>query len=967
VPWLIVCVSILASLNSSHLLANESFTVNFGESAKAEKIGDLRPRVLALDKKPIPDVSVKYVMKRYRKLFETAQSPEVRIEALNRLNNLSASYGVSEKGLTVDPYVHADVVLDTYQKIVDSGDTYQRMDELLYQTAKATAFTGDILESIKRLELLVGLYPNSKLADEALLRLAEGYFDLADFNRARDYYAKLLKKSKAPRMRAYSNYKLAWAEYRLADNNDALQRLSNFFDAFPGIYSSLLTTDLTVIPFRTSSHRGFDIDLDKNILSDGMRLLALLNEQGDWMRNISETAIALGGPEREPIVLRALVDHYASKKRYFDAASLIAQYTDNATTDQELFFYNLKGIELYQQADRKIEAWKAKAALVQRFGIRSDFWKTAQARVKAEIRPSLIDVTEELAHLNFVRMQERKTRDQRMLRSAKQAASYYLQLSALEQMKNGASEQSHEATYLAAQALQRGGQASKASDLYERLAYNDASLDFKSDAAYSALISSEQALRKTLGHDNAIKSTQWADKQFELASRFIRTFSQDKRAPEVALAVSNFYQNQQQFDAMITLLTGYDRFIEASTEQRLTAELTRASVLYNKALDADAYTVAERAYRNVLSIAESDPEYSLNTKRKSTINAALANSLYKQGKKSGKSKRALDAYLKVYEEFPSDPLAPDALFNAASVAGSIEDWAQAVRTHRLFQVTFPKHELQATGLTQLIYALEQEALYIDAAESLFAQAKQQKAIDAALSAESAYKAARYFSENSVKEKATEAYEWVLKEHPKRYDIGIEALAFMFETSEVDSTHEKAYAVRIAEYVEDNELDTSRALTLGAQASLFLGEQQKARFTDMSLSQPFAKSLRAKTKQLDQCTVAYKRVVAFGVETYTEAARFAMADIYQILAHDIMLSERPKGLNALEQEQYDILLEEQAIPIEDEAIALHELNIKASPNHELSGWVKASYDALQELNPGMYKRPVTGADYATFDF
>ncbi|WP_197473688.1 hypothetical protein, partial [Oleiphilus sp. HI0066] len=149
-PWLIVCVSILASLNSSYLLANESFTVNFGESAKAEKIGDLRPRVLALDKKPIPDVSVKYVMKRYRKLFETAQSPEVRIEALNRLNNLSASYGVSEKGLTVDPYVHADVVLDTYQKIVDSGDTYQRMDELLYQTAKATTFTGDILESIKR-------------------------------------------------------------------------------------------------------------------------------------------------------------------------------------------------------------------------------------------------------------------------------------------------------------------------------------------------------------------------------------------------------------------------------------------------------------------------------------------------------------------------------------------------------------------------------------------------------------------------------------------------------------------------------------------------------------------------------------------------------------------------------------------------------------------------------------------------
>ena len=152
----------------------KSFTVNFGAQQEAKTIGELRPRVLALEKKAVPDVSIQYVMKRYRKLFENAKSPEVKIEALDRINNLSASYGLVEKDLVIDPYVQAEVILDTYQSIVASGDEYHRMDELLYQTAKATSFTGDILESVKRLELLVALYPRSPLAEEALFRLEIG-------------------------------------------------------------------------------------------------------------------------------------------------------------------------------------------------------------------------------------------------------------------------------------------------------------------------------------------------------------------------------------------------------------------------------------------------------------------------------------------------------------------------------------------------------------------------------------------------------------------------------------------------------------------------------------------------------------------------------------------------------------------------------------------------------------------------
>ena len=57
--FLLACVP-AASLGEP----SKSFTVNFGAQQEAKTIGELRPRVLALEKKAVPDVSIQYVMKR---------------------------------------------------------------------------------------------------------------------------------------------------------------------------------------------------------------------------------------------------------------------------------------------------------------------------------------------------------------------------------------------------------------------------------------------------------------------------------------------------------------------------------------------------------------------------------------------------------------------------------------------------------------------------------------------------------------------------------------------------------------------------------------------------------------------------------------------------------------------------------------------------------------------------------------
>jgi Tfp pilus assembly protein PilF len=78
-----------------------------------------------------------------------------------------------------------------------------------------------------------------------------------------------------------------------------------------------------------------------------------------------------------------------------------------------------------------------------------------------------------------------------------------------------------------------------------------------------------------------------------------------------------------------------------------------------------------------------------------------------------------------------------------------------------------------------------------------------------------------------------------------------------------------------------------------------------------------------------------------------------------LSKDLYASERPPELTDEELEQYDILLEEQAFPFEEESIQLHETNASRAAEGTYDDWVKKSYSALAELLPGRYAKAEIG--------
>ena len=89
--------------------------------------------------------------------------------------------------------------------------------------------------------------------------------------------------------------------------------------------------------------------------------------------------------------------------------------------------------------------------------------------------------------------------------------------------------------------------------------------------------------------------------------------------------------------------------------------------------------------------------------------------------------------------------------------------------------------------------------------------------------------------------------------------------------------------------------------------------------------------------------------------FSTEASYQMAQIYRQLAQDLMDSQRPAGLDELALEQYEVLLEEQAFPFEDQAIALYENNSQRSWQGIFDQWVKKSFVALSSLLPGRYNK------------
>lgn len=212
---LFVTSVVLSAILAGNVLAQESFRVELGRDG--ETLGDMRPVFLKFESRPLPAISPEEVARRYQKLFEQSDEPEVRIDALNRLNNIRDRSGRDIGFSSEEQTVIYEGVLDSYENILARGSFSGRLDELLYQMAKAHAHTGQHEESIQRLRQLVGLYPRSALVPDARFRIAEAAYASGDYPAAETGYRQLVDGDLSEDLAPKARYMLGWSQFKQGD------------------------------------------------------------------------------------------------------------------------------------------------------------------------------------------------------------------------------------------------------------------------------------------------------------------------------------------------------------------------------------------------------------------------------------------------------------------------------------------------------------------------------------------------------------------------------------------------------------------------------------------------------------------------------------------------------------------------------------------------------------------------------
>jgi TolA-binding protein len=945
-----LCLGVLISLAEiSPAVANtEAFMIEM--KTEPLKIGDIKPAFIVYQDKPLPQVSINYVLKRYIKLFETAQSPIVKIDALNRINNLRAKYEVEAQKLAIDPVKQSKVVLESYQKILDSGEYYERMDELIYQTAKATSFTGDTAESIKRLKLLVGLYPRSPLVDESMFRMAEGYFELGDYDNAAAQYKRVLTFSSTDRYHLQTKYKLSWAEFRLDRLDEAGKQAISVMDSFPALENALNFSSL-------EPHQ-------QELIQDNLRLLSIVFSKQEDARTLEALQEMVGHKKYAYLMYDALYQTYLAQDRFQDAAKVAQAYTKTYPLQFHAYHMAQNAVKSYRAGKFDIQEWQAKENLVAQFGLKSDYWQGLNEAQQTEVRPILVEYLLELGHMYYVKMQSAYEQQQLLgkasgntatvqLKSpsyqayARQSAEYYLQLVETrgDNRLNGGS------LFLAAEALYKAGEYQRAITVYERAAYEQPGHADAINAGYAAILTYDNLASTYKPAMDAVTADMHKNARRDSVERFAKYFPGANQTPALLNALANDLFKEKDF------LKAESVSREVLSKSSASQDVLYASWLVNahSNFELAQYKQAETAYEKLIGFNR--------VKDLDVLKERLAAAIYKQAEKESVLAQSAELYLKVVDKVPNATIVPQALYDASSQLLQLNNWQQAIATLTVFQSRFPQHELYQDASDKLVFAYLENKEPISAAEKLVEIASVSKEQSKASNA--LYRAAELYMEHDFAMQALPLLERFINTYSHQYDLAIEAHnAHITYYAEHNQSGKKQNWQRklVAFEKSPGAPRTARSMSLAANAAFELTYEDIANFEAVTLSLPLKKSLEQKTKVLKQVVGKLESLSAYKDAVIMSAATYQIGSIYRTLARDILKSERPAGLSELELEQYNILLEEQAYPFEEQAMDIYRINIEKVAQGHYDKWIEQTYAVLAEMNPTEYKRDLKVTPY-----
>lgn len=906
-------------------------------------IGDLQRQrgdeaeALVIDRTPPVAASPELALENYRRLLELAPDAETRAEALRRMADLQLTLDDHDPG--AQSLQRIDTAIELYRRLLRERPDDPGNDRVLYQLARAHQARGEHAAAIDTLAALIARYPESSYAADGRFRRAELLYAAQRYAEALPDYAAVLAQRQRSAFFDAAEYKYAWTLYQLSRHAQVIE-----------VTHTLLTRELAGVD-TPPVDAATDVDLmqwqaavlaalpagRRDLVRDVLRLngLAFAAQGGpEALRAWQQAGSAKDLPALLPLYHLGLAALMLDRDGPAAAAASLAGFADQQPWHPLAPAFREQAIARLREtgdADAVLAGLRRYAAdyapdgaYWQHSSLAQPDWQAGHG-VPAQLREAL----DTLARHHHARAQQSASTS--AVADYRQAAADYGKLIPLLADAPAIAE----ASLLRAEALQGAGDWLAAAEAYAVVAYELPAHAASADAAYAELLA-----RHRLADEDGQPSTRRA--AVAAALRYADAFpGHGERAAVLTRSSEDLYA-----------LGDLEQAIEIA--DRLLVEPSLASPAQRHAvrgIRADAafalqrYAAAEADYLALLDEPDEDAD---------RLRDQAALSMLRQGEAAeaaGDTGVAVEHWLRIGQRLPDAPLRAEVEHRAAVLLFDTEDWPAAQRLLEDFRVQHPGHALVA-DVDKRLATVYLRSGQPTAAAAAYARIAERDDETPEVRREAAWQAVSLYDEVGDAAVA-ERYAAFLAAYAAPSPEATRARQRLVELHRDGDASRYRYWLR--EAVAHGDAGDDAARLLAARASLELARIAVADSQRIALRQPLQRSLRQRRDAMQQAVDALARADAYGYAEISTAAQAARGRLYQQLAHDLIHSEPPRGLDELALEEYQMLLEEQAFPFEEQAIELHELNLRRIEQGLYDEAIRDSHHALLELVPGRYEK------------
>jgi TolA-binding protein len=816
--------------------------------------------------------------------------------------------------------------IELYDRILTSYPTYQHNDQVLYQKAHAYDELGRTDEAIAVLERLIVDYPSSRYIDEVQFRRGEYFFTRRRYYEAEHAYAAVTEIGIGSQYYELALYKLGWALYKQELHREALDKY------------------IALLDYKVSAGYDFDQSQDEN---DERRI-------ADTYRVISLSFSNLGGSEAveayfaenglrsyEDRIYSHLGEFYLEKLRYNDAATAYKAFVELHPLHRISPHFGMRVAEIYEAGGFPKLVLESKKEFAVSYGLQSEYWRHFDIHDSPKVLSYLRSNLEDLANHHHALYQEERLADEKPA-NFREALHWYREYltSFPEDLKTPS------INYQLADLLLEHRDFGEAAREYERTAYDYPEHEQAAAAGYAAIYAHRENQELATGEQQAAVRREAVTSTL----KFVDAFPDHEHAAVVLGAAVDDLYDMKEFELAIT--TG-QRLIRDYPEADPSIRRSAWAAVAHSSFDIADYSQAEHAYARVLEMMDADDD-----SRQAVVDN-LAAAIYKQGEQANLAKdyrSAADHFLRITQAAPTSEIRPAAEYDAGAALIRLEDWAGAATVLEAFRRAYPVHELHQEATKQIASVYREAGNLSRAAEEYERVASE--AVDPELRREALLTAGELYEESKTVDRALAVYLGYLTQFPKPLELAVETrfkVAELYKASHDDARHHEQLRQIVSIDKKAGEGRSDRIRYLGAQSALLLTEGFYHRFDEVKLVQPFEPNLREKQRRMDAALEAFGGLVDYEVGEVTAAATFYIAEVYFEFSRALLESERPGDLDATEMQDYEMVLEEEAFPFEEQAIGVHEKNLELMFAGIYNSWIEKSLGKLADLMPGRYAK------------